>query len=367
MKTIEFYQQELKTRGYQSDPAQLRAVERLQKCEDEWIAYKEIRSNSLKKKIFKPTLPRGLYLWGGVGRGKSFLMDCFYAASPLEKKIRIHFHEFMREVHRELHELSGLADPLDELSKRIANRYRLICFDEFHINDIADAMILYRLLSALFADRVQFVMTSNYRPDQLYPNGLHRDRLLPAIKLLQEKLDVLNVDAGNDYRRVQMAQVEAYLTPVNAETQATLGQMFQTLIGNQKEARNPVLNIESRELRPLHMADGVVWFDFKTLCCGPRSQNDYLEISNQFHTVILSGVPYMPPRMTNEARRFIWLIDVLYDHKIKLIMSAEVSAPDLYTEGQITAEFSRTVSRLIEMQSRDYLDAPRRVIDTSLT
>lgn len=367
MKTIEYYHQELKARGYQSDPAQLRAVERLQKCEDEWIAYKGIRSNNLKKKIFKPTLPRGLYLWGGVGRGKSFLMDCFYAALPLEKKIRIHFHEFMREVHRELHELSGLADPLDELSKRIANRYRLICFDEFHINDIADAMILYRLLNALFADRVQFVMTSNYRPDQLYPNGLHRDRLLLAIKLLEEKLDVLNVDAGNDYRRVQMAQVEAYLTPINSETQATLSQMFHTLIGNQPEMRNPVLYIESRELRPLHMADGVVWFDFQALCCGPRSQNDYLEIANQFHTVILSDVPYMPPKMTNEARRFIWLIDVLYDHKIKLIMSAEVPAPDLYTEGQITAEFSRTVSRLIEMQSRDYLDAPRRVIDTSLT
>jgi cell division protein ZapE len=367
LKTIEFYQQELKTRGYHSDPAQLRAVERLQECEDEWIAYKEIRSNNLKKALFKPDLPRGLYLWGGVGRGKSFLMDCFYAASPIEKKIRIHFHEFMREVHRELHELSGLSDPLDELAKRISNRYRLICFDEFHINDIADAMILYRLLSALFEDRVQFVMTSNYRPDQLYPNGLHRDRLLPAIKLLEEKLDILNVDAGNDYRRVQMAQVEAYLTPANAETQTRLGQMFITLIGNQKEVNRPALRIESRELRPLHMANGVVWFDFQTLCCGPRSQNDYLEIAKLFHTVILSGVPYMPPRMTNEARRFIWLIDVLYDHKIKLIMSADVPASELYTEGQITAEFSRTISRLIEMQSRDYLDAPRRVIDTSLT
>ena len=367
MKTIEYYQQELKTRGYHSDPAQLRAVERLQQCEDEWIAYKEIRSNNLKKALFKPELPQGLYLWGGVGRGKSFVMDCFYAASPVEKKIRIHFHEFMREVHRELHELSGLADPLDELARRISNRYRLICFDEFHINDIADAMILYRLLSALFADRVQFVMTSNYRPDQLYPNGLHRDRLLPAIKLLEEKLEVLNVDAGSDYRRLQMAQVQAYLTPVNAETQTILGQMFQILIGNQREARNPVLNIESRELRPLHMASGVVWFDFQVLCCGPRSQNDYLEIAKLFHTVILSGVPDMPPRMTNEARRFIWLIDVLYDHKIKLIMSAQVPGVELYTEGQITAEFSRTVSRLIEMQSRDYLDAPRRVIDTGLT
>jgi cell division protein ZapE len=185
LKALEYYHQELKARGYHSDPAQLAAIERLQRCEDEWVAYKEIRSNGLKKKLFKPKLPRGVYLWGGVGRGKSFLMDVFYAASPLEKKIRIHFHEFMREVHRELHELSGMADPLDELAKRIANRYRLICFDEFHINDIADAMILYRLLSALFEDRVQFVMTSNYQPSQLYPNGLHRDRLLPAIKLLE--------------------------------------------------------------------------------------------------------------------------------------------------------------------------------------
>ena len=367
MKALEYYHRELEARGYKSDPAQLAAIERLQRCEDEWIAYKEIRSSSLKKKFFKPKLPRGVYLWGGVGRGKSFLMDCFYAASPVEKKIRIHFHEFMREVHRELHELSGLADPLDELAKRISKRYRLICFDEFHINDIADAMILYRLLSALFVDRVQFVMTSNYKPSQLYPNGLHRDRLLPAIHLLEDQLDVLNVDAGSDYRRVQMAQVEAYLTPLNASTHITLMQMFQSLIGKQKETATPALRIESRELRPLHMGEGVVWFDFQTLCCGPRSQNDYLEIAKQFHTVILSGVPYMPPRMTNEARRFIWLIDVLYDHKIKLILSAEVPPTELYTEGLITSEFSRTVSRLIEMQSRDYLDAPRRVIDTTLT
>ena len=367
MKTIEFYQQELKARGYQSDPAQLRAVERLQKCEDEWIAYKEIRSNKLKKKIFKPNLPRGLYLWGGVGRGKSFLMDCFYAASPLEKKIRIHFHEFMREVHRELHELSGLSDPLDELAKRISNRYRLICFDEFHINDIADAMILYRLLDALFADRVQFVMTSNYRPDQLYPNGLHRDRLIPAIKLLEEKLDVLNVDAGNDYRRVQMAQVEAYLTPVNEQTDQRLLEMFNELIGHQQEERNPILHIESRELRPLHMGDGVVWFDFKDLCGGPRSQNDYLEIASQFHTVLLSDVPHMPVNKAAEARRFTWLVDVLYDRRVKLMLSAAVPPEELYTEGPMSHEFPRTVSRLNEMQSAEFLALERRTVDTGLT
>lgn len=367
MKALDYYHQQLAARGYHSDPAQLRAIERLQQCEDEWTAYKDIRSNGLKKKLFHPKLPRGIYLWGGVGRGKSFLMDCFYAASPLEKKIRIHFHEFMREVHHELHELSGLADPLDELAKRIAKRYRLICFDEFHINDIADAMILYRLLSELFIDRVQFVMTSNYKPSDLYPNGLHRDRLLPAIRLLEQQLDVLNVDAGSDYRQVQMAQVEAYLTPITAETHVKLMLIFTKLVGKQVEDSCPVLFIESRKLRPLQMSDGVVWFDFETLCCGPRSQNDYLEIAKQFHTVILSGVPYLPPKMTNEARRFIWLIDVLYDHNIKLIISAEVPAVDLYPEGQIVSEFSRTISRLVEMQSRDYLDAPRRVIDTTLT
>lgn len=354
-------------RGYQVDSAQERAIERLQECEDQWVTYKDIRSNALTKKLFHPELPKGIYLWGGVGRGKSFLMDCFYEASPVSKKIRIHFHEFMREVHRELHELSGLADPLNELAKRISERYRLICFDEFHINDIADAMIMDRLLRALFIDRVQFIMTSNYRPDQLYPNGLYRDRLLPAIQLLEDKLDVLNVDAGSDYRQIQMMRIQAYLTPLNAENDKKLDDYFHKLIGKQIELENPVLRIESREIRALHLAEGVVWFDFETLCCGPRSQNDYLEISNRFHTVILTGVPYMPPRLTNEARRFIWLVDVLYDHRVKLILSAELPPDQLYTEGQVLSEFARTVSRLMEMQSREYIEAPRRLINTQLT
>jgi len=294
-------------------------------------------------------------------------MDCFYEASPVPKKIRNHFNGFMREVHRELHELYGLADPLDELALRIAERYRLICFDEFHINDIADAMIMYRLLKALFIDRVQFIMTSNYRPDQLYPNGLHRDRLLPAIQLLEEKLDVLNVDAGSDYRQLQMTRIQAYLYPLSTENDKKLDDYFHNLIGKQIESSYPVLKIESREIRALHLAEGVVWFDFQTLCCGPRSQNDYLEIANTFHTVILAGVPHMPPRLTNEARRFIWLIDVLYDHRVKLIMSAEVPPDHLYTEGQVVDEFARTVSRLMEMQSRDYIESPRRIINAHLT
>lgn len=366
LKVTEFYREELAKRGYGSDAAQQAAIDRLQKCQDEWLSYKEVRSGKLAKMMRFPELPRGVYMWGGVGRGKSFLMDCFYEAAPVEKKTRLHFHEFMREVHRELQELRGRADPLEELGKRIAKRFRLICFDEFHVSDVADAMILYKLLDSLFKHRVQFVMTSNYRPDLLYPDGLHRDRILPAIALLQEKLDIMNVDAGIDYRKKVMEQVKAYHTPLSEAVNAEITNTFNQLAEAHDE-QDPTLHIENRKIKAIRRAGGVVWFDFQTLCCGPRSQNDYLEIASLFHTVILSDVPYMPPKMASEARRFTWLIDVFYDHKVKLIISAEVEADQLYTEGQMANEFHRTVSRIIEMQSKEYLEAPRRVVDTSLT
>jgi cell division protein ZapE len=366
MKVTEFYKQELVKRGYGSDVAQKAAIDRLQICQDEWLSYKEVRSGKLAKMVRFPDLPRGVYLWGGVGRGKSFLMDCFYEASPVEKKTRLHFHEFMREVHRELQDLRGTADPLDALGKNIAKKYRLICFDEFHISDVADAMILYKLLDSLFKNRVQFLMTSNYRPDLLYPDGLHRDRLLPAIALLQEKLDVMNVDAGIDYRQKAMEQVQAYYTPLGSETAVVMDGVFNT-VAEAHDEEDPTLRIEAREIKPIRRAGGVVWFDFKTLCAGPRSQNDYLEISERFHTVLLSDVPHMPPKFSSEARRFSWLIDVFYDHKVKLIISAEVVPEMLYTEGPMANEFHRTVSRIVEMQSKEYLDAPRRIVDARLT
>ncbi|MGA7817145.1 cell division protein ZapE [Caballeronia sp.] len=365
MNVTEYYEQELQTRGYQSDAAQLLAVERLQRCFDEWVAYKARRSNAFKKLIVHPELPRGVYMWGGVGRGKSFLMDSFFAIVPVQRKTRLHFHEFMREVHRELEELKGQADPLDELARRIAKRYRLICFDEFHISDIADAMILYRLLDRLFGAGVQFVMTSNYDPDLLYPDGLHRDRLLPAIELIKSKLDVINVDAGTDYRKRTLSQVTAYHTPLGADADKALRADFTKLAAVPDES--PILRIEKRELKALRKADGVVWFDFATLCGGPRSQNDYLELASRFHSVILSGVPRMSPRNASEARRFTWLIDVFYDHKVKLLMSAAVPADELYVEGPMANEFTRTVSRITEMQSKEYLESERRTVDTSLT
>ena len=341
-----------------SDPAQLRAVAALDRCANEWAAYKAQRSNALKKLINRPDVPRGVYMYGGVGRGKSFLMDCFFNAVPIKRKTRLHFHEFMREVHRELAELQGIVNPLDELGKRISKRYKLICFDEFHVADITDAMILHRLLVALFENGVGFVTTSNFKPDDLYPDGLHRDRMLPTIALLKAKLDVMNVDAGIDYRHRALEQVQAYYTPLNAASDHELRDTWAKVADTADE--DPRVHIEQREIRALRHAGGAIWFDFATLCGGPRSQNDYLELASQFHTVILSSVPRMSASMSSEARRFTWLIDVFYDHKVKLIMSAEVAPEQLYTEGAMSNEFHRTVSRIIEMQSREYMLAERR-------
>jgi cell division protein ZapE len=365
MAVRELYERTLAERGYQPDPAQLRALDSLERCENEWADYKARRGNALTKLISRPPIPRGVYMHGGVGRGKSFLMDCFFNAVPLQRKTRLHFHEFMREVHRELAELQGVVDPLDELARRIARRHRLICFDEFHVADITDAMILHRLLEALFANRVSIVTTSNFAPDDLYPNGLHRDRILPAIELLKERLEVIDVDNGVDYRQKTLQQVEIYHTPLGPEADAAMERAFDRLAEARDE--NPVLRIEHREIRARRRAGGVVWFEFRELCGGPRSQNDYLELSTQFHTLLLSNVPQMSPRLASEARRFTWLVDVLYDRRVKLIMSAAVEAEALYTQGPLVHEFPRTVSRLHEMRSPEFLALARRDVDTSLT
>ncbi len=358
------YEAELATRGYRSDPAQLRAVAALERCAQEWREYKQKRSNSFKKLLSNPPIPRGVYLYGGVGRGKSFLMDCFYNAVPLKRKTRLHFHEFMREVHRELRDLQGIVNPLDELAKRMAKRFKLICFDEFHVSEITDALILHRLLAALFEQGVGFMTTSNFKPDDLYPGGMHRDRILPAIALLNANLEVINVDNGTDYRSRTLEKISMYHQPWGLEADTAMEVAFSQLAESPDE--NPVLQIEARAIQAKRKAGGVVWFDFKTLCGGPRSQNDYLEIATQFHTVLLSNVPAMPPRLSSEARRFTWLVDVLYDRRVKLIMSAEVVPELLYNEGPLAHEFPRTVSRINEMQSVEYLNLERRLVNTDL-
>jgi len=356
--------QALAARGYTLDAAQEAAAERLQRLFEDWAEYKARRSNALTRMLRRPPIPRGVYLWGGVGRGKSFLMDAFFADVPLIRKTRLHFHEFMRGVHHDLDELKGTENPLDAVAERIARRFRLICFDEFHVSDIADAMILHRLLVRLFDLGVGFVMTSNYPPDGLYPDGLHRDRVLPAIELLKEQLDVLNVDGGIDYRQRTMERIDTYLTPLNEASEIRLAQSFEQIA--EAEDDDPVMLIEARKIRARRRAGGAVWFDFAVLCGGPRSQNDYLEIAARFHTVFLSNVPQMSAGQSSEARRFTWLVDVLYDHRVKLLLSAAVAPEQLYVAGVLAGEFHRTASRLTEMQSREYLDAPRRAVAGSI-
>lgn len=365
MTVLDCYRQQLSERGFSADAAQLQAVERLQRMCEEMIEFDRRRSSLLRKLFNRSAPPRGVWMWGGVGRGKSFLMDVFFETVPVASKSRLHFHEFMRGVHRELRELRQVADPLDEVARRIAARHRLVCFDEFHVSDVADAMILDRLLRALFAHGVAFVMTSNYQPDGLYPDGLNRESILPAIELLNTHLDVIRVDSGVDYRRIEMQRAHAYITPAGSQADAQLLETFIETAGGKGESTT--LRIENRDLQALRCEGEVVWFDFATLCGSPRSQLDYLELATRFHTVLLSDVPRMSAAMSSEARRFTWLVDVFYDQKVKLLISAECPPEQLYQAGAMAHEFHRTVSRLIEMQSRDYLAAPRRGVAQQVT
>jgi len=355
---IDTYEAQLAARGYSADPAQRAAVERLQGLYLELLAFKAARRTRLRKMFIHPDEPKGVYLWGGVGRGKSFLMDCFFEAVPYRRKRRVHFHAFMQEVQNDLRRLNHMPDPLQKIAGRIARQTRLLCFDEFHVSDIADAMILGRLLEALFARGVIFVMTSNYPPGGLYPDGLMRVNFLPTIKLLEARVDVLEVDDGTDYRLRALEKIESWLVPADAWAQARLAEDFQRLAGIAPQAGE--IEVLERTIPVRARAGGVVWFDFDALCRTARSQNDYLEIARAHHTLLLSGIPTMRASEASEARRLTWLIDVLYDFRVKLIASAAGEAAALYTEGAHANEFTRSVSRLIEMRTHDYLAEPHR-------
>lgn len=363
----QIYEQVLAARGFQSDAAQLRAVAALDRCVQEWADFEQAHSSFLKKLFNKPSIPRGVYMYGGVGRGKSFLMDCFYDAVPVQRKTRLHFHEFMREVHRELGKLQGVADPLQVLGAKMAQRFRLICFDEFHVADVTDAMILHRLLESLFNNGVGFVTTSNFKPDELYPNGLHRDRILPAIDLLNQKLEVLNVDHGVDYRQRSMEQMPTYITPLGAEADRQMHEIFAQLTGSDETHGEPHVQLGSRQIAAHQRAGHVVWMDFRELCEKPLSQNDYLELAGMFRTIMVSDIPHMTAAMASMARRFTLLVDVMYDRRVKLVASAAVPPEELYTQGALAHEFVRTVSRLNEMQSAEYQALEYRHVDSSIT
>lgn len=296
---------------------------------------------------------QGLYFWGGVGRGKTYLMDVFYDALPFEEKKRTHFHRFMRQVHRELKTLDGQKNPLEKVADTFAASTRVLCFDEFFVSDITDAMILAGLMESLFARGVTLVATSNIVPEGLYKDGLQRARFLPAIALLQANTDVVNVDGGVDYRLRALERAELYHCPLDDEADVSLRRSFDSLAPEPGHADQEI-EIEGRMIPVRWEADDVAWFDFTALCDGPRSQNDYIELAREYHAILISNVPQFN-HADDQARRFINLVDEFYDRNVKLVLSAEVPLEQLYLEGRLSFEFERTQSRLLEMQSHDYL------------
>ncbi|WP_174874672.1 cell division protein ZapE [Vogesella oryzae] len=355
-----WYQAASQQPGFIHDAAQAAAIERLDELWQALHEFKDKRNRFLGRSLRKPPVPRGLYFWGGVGRGKSFLMDAFYSCVGYRRKRRVHFHHFMAEIHKQLRTLSNEADPLQKVAERIAHDVRLLCFDEFHVSDIADAMMLGRLFTALFEHGVICVMTSNYPPDDLYPNGLMRSNFLPTIALLKANLDVINVDGGNDYRLRELIREPLFLVPAGDDASARLEAMFDRLAGAAPELPH-VLEVLGREIPLKRHAPGVVWFDFRAICDGPRSQTDYLEIASEYHTVFVSDIPKLAARDSAIARRLTWLVDVFYDHRVKLVASSAVPAEEVYTDGVQASEFFRTASRLTEMQSQSYLQLPHLV------
>ncbi|TRX76260.1 cell division protein ZapE [Pseudomonas mangiferae] len=363
MTPLERYQADLKRPDFFRDAAQENAVRHLQRLYDD-LVHNARHKPGLLAKLFGGDAPRptkGLYFWGGVGRGKTYLVDTFFESLPFKEKVRTHFHRFMKRVHEELKTLKGEKNPLTIIGKRFAAEARVICFDEFFVSDITDAMILATLLEELFKNGVTLVATSNIVPDGLYKDGLQRARFLPAIALLKEHTEVVNVDSGVDYRLRHLEQAQLYHWPLDQAAEDSLRKSFRALTPECTQAQeNEQLMIENRPIRARLTCDDVAWFDFRELCDGPRSQNDYIELAKIFHAVLVSGVEKMNASKDDMARRFINLVDEFYDRNVKLILSAEVELKDLYAGGRLEFEFQRTLSRLLEMQSHEFLSRPHR-------
>jgi len=352
------YKRDLENPEFEEDAAQKLAVENLQRLFDDLVAHKEHVPSFLQRiGLSKPaakTPEQGLYFWGGVGRGKTYLVDTFFDCLPFEQKLRMHFHRFMHRVHAERKLLSDEKDPLVIIGKKLASEARVLCFDEFVVNDVADAVILVKLMRVLFDEGVSLVATSNVEPKNLYKGGLQRDLFLPAIDLIYQFTDVVNIDSGIDYRLRFLDKAETYFTPCDQAAREGMQYNFDHLSPEPGTA-NATIEVEGRDLTFIRRADGVIWFDFLELCDGPRSQNDYIELARCFHSVLLSDVPVLDRYKEDQARRFINLVDVLYDHSVKLIISAQAPATELYQGKRVEFEFQRTISRLQEMQSHDYL------------
>lgn len=349
--------------GFTLDASQLKAVEQLERLYEDLIGLEKMES-ILVRLLARKRVVKGLYLWGGVGRGKSFLMDSFFNCAPTQRKRRIHFHRFMQEVHQRMNALSGQAEPLAGVARDIAKDTRLLCLDEFHITDITDAMLMRKLLEGLMAQGVVVLTTSNFEPDALYLHGLQRQQFLPTIALIKKNFDIVNVDDGTDYRLRELEKAGVY--HIGADADERMADEFMA-IARHEVSHDVELEIDGRSIPVRRQARDIVWFDFAALCDGPRGKPDYIELSKNYHTVLVSNVPCFGPGTADKLRRFVWMIDEFYDRRVKLIVSASVPAEHLIVDADSANAFQanlnaslkdRLVSRLTEMQSHDYLAQP---------
>jgi len=357
---FELYRAKVASGALAADPAQEKAVAALERLYGELRRAGEPprgwRRGVARWLGHRQAAARGIYLWGGVGRGKTLMMDLFYASLPFDDKLRRHFHRFMADVHEHLKALRDHENPLELVADRIAAHARVICFDELAVSDIADAMILGTLFGALFARGVTLAATSNIEPGLLYKDGLQRQRFLPTIALLRKHCEIVHVDGAIDYRLRVLERADVYQTPNGSAADEHLAEYFRAIAPDEGD-RGGTLEVLGRPIGYVRAADGVIWFDFAAICDGPRSQDDYIELSRLYQTVLVSNVPRFDALLENQARRFIALVDEFYDRRVKLILSAAAPVNDLYAGEKLRHTFERTRSRLEEMQTHDYLAA----------
>jgi len=355
------YEDSLSREGHVRDPVQVDVVERLEDLQQRIDDHRPARRGLLRFLSGRPPPAvagvKGLYVWGGVGRGKTFLMDLFFESLNIKKKKRIHFHRMMHSVHARMRAVGNIEDPLDAVAEGMARETQVLCFDEFYVSDIGDAMLLGRLLDGLFRRGVTLVATSNSAPEELYKDGLQRQQFMPAIDLIKRNTDVIHMGGDTDYRLRLLQKAGTYLTPDDERATEKLNAFFDESATSEIREDHG-LEINGRRISAHRCAKGIAWFNFAALCDGPRSQADYIEIARWYSTVIISGIPLLDSMRDDQTRRFIALVDEFYDRRVKLIVSASTVAESLYSGNRLTSEFKRTVSRLIEMQSSEYLALP---------
>ena len=363
MSPAERYAQALSSGQFMPDDAQAQAVHELDRVWHELIQRFKASKKAFRR-FRRQTSPQGVYMWGGVGRGKTWLMDQFYDAIPFRRKTRMHFHHFMQRVHRDLNKLSGQQNPLDIVADQIYKDAVVICFDEFFVSNVTDAMILSDLFQKLFQRGITLIATSNIAPDGLYKNGIHRDRFIPTIEMVKSNCVILNVDAGVDYRLRVLKQAQLFKSPLSNDNEAWMSQRFSALTQSQKVSNEPI-TINNRIVETIGHTEDVLWCEFSELCLKPRSPADFIEIANVYNTILVSNIPHLTDYLADGTRRFIYLVDEFYDRGVKLLLTSEDSIIEIYSGEKLAFEIERTRSRLLEMQSDDYLHAAHRQIQSS--